>query len=67
VNHLDPWLPRPPRFTRPACTKHRYPDKKSALTAINHRLHGHQRNRPEYLRAYPCPDCRGWHLTKNNL
>jgi hypothetical protein len=48
------------------CDKHRYPSKRDAITAINNRIRGHQRKRPEYLRAYPCPACRGWHLTKKH-
>ena len=58
------------------CGKTRYPDKKAALSAINYRArrrhdHGHgrhntsRRGKEKALRAYPCPDCRGWHLTSN--
>lgn len=47
----------------PACDKRRYPTKKDATTAINCRTTGHQRHRPRFLRAYPCPLCKGWHLT----
>lgn len=64
---LDPWLPQPDlRTPSPGCGKARYPDKKSAVTAGNARTRGRQyrrRNRPESLRAYPCPRCGGWHLT----
>lgn len=52
----------------PRCGKYRYPDKKAALSARNLRLRGgrnRRRNRPENLRAYPCPRCGGWHLTKS--
>lgn len=44
------------------CGKHRYPSKKDALTAKNAALK-RRHNRPKQLRAYPCPQCRGWHLT----
>jgi hypothetical protein len=48
-----------------ACGKNRYPDKKSARTALNACLRQRGRHgRPEWLRAYHCPDCLGWHLTK---
>ncbi len=47
------------------CHKNRYPDKKAALTARNSIMSGHRRNRPKKLRAYPCPDCDGRHLTKH--
>lgn len=46
--------------------KRRYDDKKAALTARNGILGSHRRNRPENLRAYPCPFCRGWHLTRRD-
>lgn len=49
-----------------SCQKMRYPDKKAALSAKNHRTRGRRatrHNRPKSLRAYPCPDCHGWHLT----
>lgn len=52
-------------FNENGCRKNRYPDKKSALTARNAVLRGHRRNQPKSLRAYPCPDCAGWHLTKH--
>lgn len=42
--------------------KKRYPSKRDASRAKNARLRSF-RNRPAYLRAYPCPDCQGWHLT----
>ena len=42
-----------------------YPDKKAAVTALNHQKKNRGRHgRPDGLRAYPCPYCRGWHLTK---
>lgn len=48
-------------------SKHRYADKKAAVSAVNfamkfRRNHG----RAESLRYYSCPYCRGWHLTKEN-
>lgn len=54
------------------CGKKRYPDKKTALSAANFRLHRRggtgnrkapRRGKVKALRAYPCPDCHGWHLT----
>ena len=47
-------------------SKKRLPDKRAAQTAINQfNSRGHGRHgRPEWLRAYPCPICEGWHLTK---
>lgn len=39
--------------------------KKEAETLVNHRLQS--RNAPTTLRAYPCPDCHQWHLTKKPL
>lgn len=42
--------------------KQRY-DKKSALTQINRIMRG-RHNKCESLRAYPCPHCSGWHITK---
>ena len=59
----NPYVPQLPRRSRPTCHKFRYADKRAALTALNARTTGHQRNRPSFLRAYPCPDCGGWHLT----
>lgn len=46
-------------------SKRRYDDKRAALTALNQIMRSHRRHRPEGLRAYPCPVCRGWHLTKH--
>jgi len=47
-------------------SKRRFEDKKEATTFINFfRRTGRGRHgRPDDLRAYPCPNCRGWHLTK---
>ncbi len=47
-----------------SCGKLRYADKKAALTSRNRILSGHRRHQPKDLRAYFCPACRGWHLTK---
>lgn len=46
-------------------SKHRYPDKKSARTFLNfaRRMRG-RRGRALELRAYDCPVCKGWHVTK---
>lgn len=47
--------------------KHRYHDKKDAVTAINAFEKGRARERhgrPEWLREYHCPICNFWHLTK---
>lgn len=46
------------------CTKHAYPDETEANRVASARLNGPRRNRPDYLRAYECPDCGFWHLTK---
>lgn len=45
--------------------KKRYPDKKTAVSAINFAWKRRQRkHRPKTdLRAYHCPDCNSWHLT----
>ena len=45
--------------------KVRYASKKLAVTSKN-RAMSRRRHRPKFLRAYPCPDCRGWHLTHQN-
>lgn len=47
-----------------ACArKVRYDDKKAAVTQINLIQ---DRRGEQNLRAYPCPSCRGWHLTKDD-
>lgn len=48
----------------PCGYKGRY-DKRGALTQINRfaKVRG-RHGRPLRLRAYPCEECRGWHLTK---
>ncbi len=43
------------------CGKSRYPDKRAAQSAMNARMRSH--NRPDHLRIYACPICRGWHMT----
>lgn len=48
------------------CGKTRYRDKRAALTVANlraHRKRNRRKGRVKALRAYPCPDCLGWHLT----
>ena len=50
---------------RMCAAKVRYGDKRAAVTAMNLALRNRGRHgRPNSLRAYPCPVCRGWHLTK---
>lgn len=44
------------------CKKHTYLSKRDALTARNAALH-RRHHRPDFLRAYPCAECCGWHLT----
>lgn len=45
--------------------KNHYDDKKAAVSAKNKALRNRGRHgRPDSLRAYPCPLCHGWHLTK---
>lgn len=49
------------------CTKKCFATKKDAETSINRRLEparGFRRNTPVYLRAYECPRCGFWHLTR---
>jgi len=48
------------------CTKHCYASLKDAQTVINERTQGRARyrhGRPDYLRAYLCPQCGFHHLT----
>jgi len=49
------------------CGKHGYPDKKAIKTVINklQKVRG-RHGRPESFRAYHCPDCNLWHLTKGD-
>lgn len=52
------------------CGKFPYPTKKDALTQVNIRTKGRAKKRhgrPEYLRAYHCPDCNHWHITHTRL
>ena len=48
-----------------ACGKTRYPDKRAAVSQKNLIERGHRGHHPGKLRVYPCPACRGWHLTKH--
>lgn len=41
--------------------KIRFPKKVDAVTVANFRM----KNGAEYVRAYSCPACFGWHLTKS--
>lgn len=43
--------------------KRRYPNQIKAACAIGTIL-GRDPNAPRTLRAYECPVCRGWHITK---
>lgn len=47
------------------CGKRGYPDKKTARTVANQRMHrgGSRKGKVKHLRAYPCPDCNQWHLS----
>jgi hypothetical protein len=45
--------------------KARYATKKMAQTVRNKRLH--EKRREKYLRIYPCPFCRGYHLTSKRF
>ena len=48
-------------------SKVRYADKKAVQSAINAFANKRGRHgRPNALRAYPCPLCKGWHLTKKD-
>ena len=44
--------------------KKRYPNHKSAKSAVNLLMMGLENHRPDYLRIYYCPECGGHHLTK---
>jgi len=57
--------PLTPERKRGCSGKHRYPNKKAAITKLNRIMRSHRRNRPEHLRAYACEHCAGWHLTKD--
>lgn len=47
-----------------ACRKVRYRDRLAALLALASTGSAKHTARPKYeKRAYPCPTCRGWHLT----
>lgn len=44
------------------CGKYRYESKKAAAKARN-RAFARRHKLPDRLRIYPCPACKGWHLT----
>lgn len=44
------------------CNKVRYPSKKDAQTKLNS-MRGFGRKSGKKLRIYPCPNCKGWHLS----
>lgn len=54
-----------PVFSLTTCGYTSRYDKRGALTQINRfaKVRG-RHGRPLNLRAYPCDQCRGWHLTK---
>lgn len=43
--------------------KKRYDTKEKADAKLEKRM-ASEKNTPEYLRAYHCIVCKGWHLTK---
>ena len=48
------------------CTKRRFRDElaaKMALADIHRNKRGPERREKYEQRCYPCPNCRGWHLT----
>ena len=47
-------------------TKRGY-SKREAQEQINKRLSAGEQNRPDFLRAYECPHCRFWHLTRKQV
>jgi hypothetical protein len=55
------------RMRQTMCERKRRYDKRGARSEINRFTNQRGRHgRPEKLRAYPCPVCAGWHLTKAN-
>ena len=51
-----------------SCGKIVYADKKAVISQLNRLMKKRgRRGRPEYLRAYYCDVCKGWHLTKNEI
>ena len=51
-----------------SCGKVRYTRKRDAITARNHAIRKRGRHsRPMDLYAYPCPKCKGWHLTESAI
>lgn len=49
------------------CTKHCHASEHAANKEIRSILHSRRRHRPDYLRAYECPKCGFWHLTRQKL
>lgn len=45
-----------------SCRKHRYRDRIAALHALA-RIRNKDKQGHDEARAYPCPACKGWHLT----
>jgi hypothetical protein len=74
LDEFDRALIESTRSRKPGCGKVRYGDRKAAQTEINSLRHRDQRTskhhrrgrrgRVKALRAYACPDCNGWHITK---
>lgn len=58
------WFARQ-RETKMCTSKRRFDDKRAAVTAKNSwsRRRG-RHGRAESVRIYPCPICKGWHMTK---
>lgn len=53
------------------CGKTQYTDKKAALSAINFRQRRNngqrsRRGKVKSLRAYCCPQCQAWHITRGH-
>jgi hypothetical protein len=45
------------------CGKARYRDKVAAQLALLRLGRVEQRREKDAVRVYPCPKCKGWHLT----
>jgi hypothetical protein len=57
---------KPDNHRAKMCKEKRRYDKKGAQSVLNaFRRHRGSHGRPENLRAYECPYCHGWHLTKS--
>lgn len=54
---------RRPRRERTCRGKRRYRDHDQAIAALHRISNGSTRQRVP-RRAYPCPECRGYHLTE---